>query len=123
MSNFGSVIGRQFGPFDVMLNLIWCPLRAMVLWLKFKTICAFFMAAVERRNGISESIMSILISTLQEPIVTGIVAALTDVNCMPSPNLHGFELVLEVILDCCSDGWLLLRYSSNQSLPHTELVY
>ena len=81
------------------------------------------MAAVERRNGISESIMSILISTLQEPIVAGIVAALTDVNCLPSPNLHGFELVLEVILDCCSDVWLLLRYSSNQSLPHTELVY
>ena len=67
--------------------------------------------------------MSILISTLQEPIVTGIVAALTDVNCLPSPNLNGFQLVLQVILDCCSDGWLLLRYSSNQSLQHTELVY
>ena len=50
MSNFGSVIGRQFGPFDVMLSLIWCPLRAMVLWLKFRTICAFFMVAVEKRN-------------------------------------------------------------------------
>ena len=52
------------------------------------------MAAFERRNDISKSIMSVLISTLQEQIVAGIVAALTDVNCLPSPNLNGFELVV-----------------------------
>ena len=42
------------------------------------------MAAFERRSGISESIMSVLISTLQEPIVAGIVAGLTDIKCLPS---------------------------------------
>ena len=42
------------------------------------------MAAFERRSGISESIMSVLISTLQEPIVAGIVAGLTDVKRLPS---------------------------------------
>ena len=65
--------------------------------------------------------MSILISTLEEPIATRIVAPLTDNNCLPSPNLNGFELVLEVILDCCSDG-RLFKYSSNQTLPYTVLV-
>ena len=42
------------------------------------------MAAFERRSGISESIMSVLISTLQEPIVAGIVAGLTDIKRLPS---------------------------------------
>lgn len=44
--------------------------------------------------GISESIMSVLISSLQETIVVGIVAALPDVSCLPLPNLNNSELVL-----------------------------
>ena len=80
--------------FDVMLSLIWCPWKVMVSLLKFRTICAFFVAAFERTSGISESIMFVLISTLQEPIVAGIVAALTDVNCPPSLNLNDSELVV-----------------------------
>ena len=66
----------------------------MVSLLKFRTICAFFMAASERRSGISESIMSVLISTFQKQTAAGIVTALTDINCLPSPNLNGFELVV-----------------------------
>ena len=94
----------------------------MVSLLKFSTFSAFFMAAFERRSGISESIMSGLIFTLQEPIMAGIVAALTDINCLPSPNLNGFELVVQVILDCCSDE-SLLKCSSNQTLPHTCIFF
>ena len=75
-----------------MLSLIWCHWKVMVL-LQFRTIYPFFMAAFER-SGISESIMSIFISTLQKPVVAGIVAALTDVNSLPSLNLNGSELVL-----------------------------
>ena len=50
--------------------------------------------------------------------MAGVVATLTDINCLQSPNLNGFELVVQVILDCCSDE-SLLKYSSNQTLPHT----
>ena len=30
MDDFGSITGRQYGPFDVMLNLIWCPWKVMM---------------------------------------------------------------------------------------------
>lgn len=48
--------------------------------------------------------MSVLISILKETIIAGMVATLTDVIYVPSPNLNGSELVLYVILDFLMGG-------------------
>ena len=62
--------------------------------LKSIVLPAFFIASLERRSGISLSMMSVLTWTWQLRTVTGMMAEVVAVKLFPSPNLKTFLLGL-----------------------------
>ena len=100
-------MGMAYKPLLVVLNGISSPRNPIV--------------SVFKSSGMSESILFVLMLTLCWSIWAGMMAAIDETNCSPSPNQDGLMLSSTRTFDLSSFE-RLSTYSSNHGLPQTVLV-